>query len=115
MTFSFDILTQSVFRAINRLWSCPDHRNWDAKKTAEKSDMKEPGDPGRGAKALYELAVMKNPPLRCVLGTDAYLTMNEKLDIYRENVKKFEALSISTDVDVSERQHSYLIDEAKVI
>ncbi len=29
------------------------------------------GDPVKGAKAMYELAIMKDPPLRCVIGTDA--------------------------------------------
>ena len=30
------------------------------------------GDPIKGAKAMYELAVMKDPPLRVVIGSDAY-------------------------------------------
>lgn len=42
---------------------------------------------------------MKDPPLRCVVGTDAYAAINDKLDKYRENVKKHEKLSNSTDVD----------------
>lgn len=29
------------------------------------------GDPVKGAKAMYELASMKDPPLRCVIGSDA--------------------------------------------
>lgn len=42
---------------------------------------------------------MKDPPLRCVVGTDAYAAINTKLDTYRESIKKFEKLSNSTDVD----------------
>ena len=30
------------------------------------------GDPVKGAKAMYELAVMNDPPLRVVIGSDAY-------------------------------------------
>lgn len=48
---------------------------------------------------LPDLAVMKDPPLRCVVGTDAYAAINTKLDTYRESIKKFEKLSNSTDVD----------------
>lgn len=29
------------------------------------------GDPVKGARAMYELAMMKDPPLRCVIGSDA--------------------------------------------
>lgn len=57
------------------------------------------GDPKKGAQAFYDLAVMPNPPLRCIVGTDAYAAINEKLDAYRESVKKYEKLSNSTDVD----------------
>lgn len=46
-----------------------------------------------------ELATMSDPPLRCIVGTDAYAAINEKLDKYRDNVKKYEKLSNSTDVD----------------
>ena len=42
---------------------------------------------------------MDDPPLRCIIGTDAYKAINQKLDIYGENVKRFEKLSNSTDVE----------------
>ena len=42
---------------------------------------------------------MQDPPLRCVIGTDAYAGINGKLETYQKNVKKFEKLSNSTDVD----------------
>ena len=45
------------------------------------------------------VAMMEDPPLRCVVGTDAYAAINSKLDTYRESIKKFEKLSNSTDVD----------------
>ncbi|THV85928.1 NAD(P)-binding protein [Aureobasidium pullulans] len=71
----------------------------DAKKSMGERNGTQAGDPKKGARCMYELAVMDEPPLRCVIGTDAYAGINEKLDQYRENVKKFEKLSTSTDVD----------------
>lgn len=44
----------------------------DAKKRAEGRHMTQAGEPVKGAKAMYELAIMKDPPLRVVLGSDAY-------------------------------------------
>lgn len=71
----------------------------DAESAMKKRNGTQAGDPPKGARCMYELAVMKDPPLRCVIGTDAYAGINEKLDQYRDNVKKFEKLSTSTDVD----------------
>ncbi|KAL8807006.1 MAG: hypothetical protein Q9182_000987 [Xanthomendoza sp. 2 TL-2023] len=74
-----------------------DHLN--AKTRAEGRHMNQAGDPIKGAKALYDLAVMKDPPLRVVLGSDAYKTIMRKIDEYSENFKKYEKISNSTDVD----------------
>lgn len=71
----------------------------DAKKAMGDRNGTQAGDPKKGAQAFYDLAVMKDPPLRCVVGTDAYTAINGKLDTYRENIKKHEKLSNSTDVD----------------
>jgi NAD(P)-dependent dehydrogenase (short-subunit alcohol dehydrogenase family) len=59
----------------------------------------QPGDPVKGAKVFYELAVMEDPPLRCIVGTDAYKLIIQKLESHLESVKKFAELSNSTDVD----------------
>lgn len=77
----------------------PAYDHNDAKKTMEKRHGTQAGDPVKAAKAFYELAVMKDPPLRCIVGTDAYSAINKKLETYSESVKKFEKLSNSTDVD----------------
>lgn len=71
----------------------------DPKANAEKRHGTQAGDPAKGARAMYELAVMKDPPLRCVIGSDAYAVMETKLDTYGKNVKKFKELSNSTDVE----------------
>lgn len=77
----------------------PAYDHLDAKDRMGKRHMTQAGDPAKAAKAFYELAVMKDPPLRCIVGTDAYSTINQKLEAYSDNVKRFEKLSNSTDVD----------------
>lgn len=77
----------------------PEYEHLNAKEIMGKRHGAQPGDPKKGAQAFYDLAVMADPPLRCVVGTDAYAGINEKLETYRESVKKYEKLSNSTDVD----------------
>jgi hypothetical protein len=79
--------------------SHPAYDHLDVRKSMEKRNGKQPGDPHKGAQAFYNLAVQKDPPLRCVVGTDAYSGIKSKLEAYTENVKKYEELSNSTDVD----------------
>jgi len=74
-----------------------DHMN--AKEAMGKRNGTQAGDPPKAAKAMYELAVMKDPPLRVVLGSDAYKAIMGKIEAYGENYKKYEKLSNSTDVD----------------
>ena len=79
--------------------AAPAYDHMDPKKTAGDRNGTQAGDPKKGAIAMYKLAVMKDPPLRCIIGTDAYKAMNDKLDTYRQNVDQFKDLSNSTDVD----------------
>jgi len=71
----------------------------DAKKAMGERNGTQAGDPKKGAKAMYELAVLPEPPLRVVIGTDAYKAINGKIEAYSENYKKYEKISNSTDVD----------------
>lgn len=71
----------------------------DPKKNAEGRHGTQAGDPAKGARAMYELATMPDPPLRAVIGSDAYKAMQGKLETYGKSVKQFEKLSNSTDVD----------------
>ena len=73
-----------------------DHLN--AKERMAKRHGTQAGDPPKAAKVFYDLAVMKDPPIRCIVGTDAYSAINQKLETYAENIKKFEEWSNSTDV-----------------
>ena len=65
----------------------------------EKRHGSQAGDPIKGAKAIYELAILEDPPLRVVIGTDAYAAIMAKLKAYDENYRKYEKISNSTDVD----------------
>lgn len=74
-----------------------DHLN--AKERMGKRHGNQAGDPKKAAKVMYEFAVMDNPPLRVVVGTDAYQSILGKIKTYDENYRKYEQLSNSTDVD----------------
>jgi NAD(P)-dependent dehydrogenase (short-subunit alcohol dehydrogenase family) len=77
----------------------PAYDHIDAKKNMNNRHGTQAGDPPKGAKAMYELAILKDPPLRVVIGTDAYKAINAKIQAYGENYKKYEKISNSTDVD----------------
>ena len=77
----------------------PAYEHIDARKSMGERHGSQAGDPPKAAKAIYELAVMKDPPLRCILGTDAFAAINNKMDTYRQSIDKFAQLSNSTDVD----------------
>ena len=77
----------------------PAYDHLDVQGSFDERNGKQAGDPVKAAKVFYELAVMKDPPIRCIVGTDAYGRMTKKLDQYGESVKHFEKLSNSTDVD----------------
>jgi len=77
----------------------PAYDHIPAEENAKKRDKTQGGDPAKAGEAFYKLAVMENPPLRVVLGSDAYSGMQEKLKTYSSEVSKYEELSKSTDVD----------------
>lgn len=74
-----------------------DHMN--AQKAMGKRHGNQAGDPVKGAKAMYKLASMKEPPLRVVIGSDAYAGVMNKIEQYEQNYRRFERLSNETDVD----------------
>jgi len=58
---------------------------------------RQPGDPARAAAALLRIVSEPNPPLRIVLGSDAYASA-EKNDLAKIDLaRKWQNLSISTD------------------
>lgn len=81
----------------------PAYDHLDAKNAMGDRHGSQAGDPVKGAKAMYELAVMQDPPLRVVIGSDAYKAIMSKIDAYSQNYKKYEQISNSTDVDGYQR------------
>jgi NAD(P)-dependent dehydrogenase (short-subunit alcohol dehydrogenase family) len=77
----------------------PAYGHLDAKGTMGKRHGTQVGDPKKAARVMYEFAVMEEPPLRVVVGSDAYQAILGKIETYEENYRKWEKLSNSTDVD----------------
>ena len=77
----------------------PAYGHMKAEETMNKRHGTQAGEPLKGAKAMYELGVLEEPPLRGVVGTDAYKMIMGKVEAYGENYKKYEKISNSTDVD----------------
>lgn len=78
-----------------------DHIN--AKETMTNRNGTQAGDPPKGARAMWEIAKMDDPPLRVVIGSDAYTAIMGKIKAYGELYPKYEKLSNSTDVDGYQR------------
>lgn len=57
------------------------------------------GDPIKGSQAFYDIAMMEDPPLRVVVGSDAYQRIMKKIEDYGKLYPKYKELSNSTDVD----------------
>lgn len=75
----------------------------DARAQFGSMDRKQPEDPVKGAKAIYELACMDNPPLRCVLGTIAHKGMQEQIKKDQEMYGREDVVKIVTGLGVNDR------------
>lgn len=56
----------------------------------------QPGDPARAAQALLALIEAENTPVRLFLGEDALGLVKQKLDVMRDEIEAWDALSRST-------------------
>jgi NAD(P)-dependent dehydrogenase (short-subunit alcohol dehydrogenase family) len=63
-------------------------------------DGKQPGDPVKAAAALLHIASLPNPPLRLLLGSDAYNAAEKHALQILASDKEWKDLSISTDYKV---------------
>ncbi|GLS20658.1 short-chain dehydrogenase/reductase [Labrys miyagiensis] len=59
----------------------------------------QPGDPAKAARAIIEIAALDEPPLRLLLGSDAYRAVTEAERTRREADEAWRSLSLSTDFD----------------
>jgi NAD(P)-dependent dehydrogenase (short-subunit alcohol dehydrogenase family) len=55
------------------------------------------GDPEKAAAAIMGVAAEPQPPLRLLLGSDAYQRAHRKLDVLRQEFEQWQALTRSTD------------------
>ncbi len=74
------------------------YNNMSTKDAMALRNESQDGDPVKGVKAIYQLAVMKEPPLRVITGADAYKAIMAKIEGYEENYGRFEGLSNGTDL-----------------
>ena len=77
----------------------PAYDHIDTKKNKEARNGTQPGDPAKAASAMYELAIDNDPPLRVTLGSDGFTKITEKVEKYKEDLKKYEKISKSTDIE----------------
>lgn len=77
----------------------PAYDHIDAEKSMKERNGTQAGDPPKGARAMWEVAKMEDPPLRLVIGSDAATAMDTKLADYKKNYAKYADLANSTDVD----------------
>jgi NAD(P)-dependent dehydrogenase (short-subunit alcohol dehydrogenase family) len=66
------------------------------KRTILSTDGKQPGDPVKAAAAIVDIAQRENPPLRLLLGQDAYDMMIKRLDTQRQDFESLADISVST-------------------
>ena len=62
----------------------PAYDHIDAKDRMGKVHGTQAGDPAKGGRAFWEIAKMEDPPLRLVIGSDAYKLVNQKIKDYGE-------------------------------
>ncbi len=60
-------------------------------------DGKQPGDPVRAAKIIFELSRNPNPPDKLLLGAGVLNTYKEKLEVLRKQIDDHEKITLSAD------------------
>lgn len=64
---------------------------------AGRPDLRLPGDPERGARAIAEIVAAPEPPLRLLLGRFAYDVALATLDAHRAEIERWKDLTIGAD------------------
>jgi hypothetical protein len=60
-------------------------------------DGNQPGDPAKAAAAVLHIASLSDPPLRLLLGSDAYCASEKHALEMLDSDRKWKDLSVSTD------------------
>ncbi|WP_143304683.1 oxidoreductase [Chitinophaga vietnamensis] len=56
------------------------------------------GDPVKAAEVMIQVAALENPPLHLFLGEDAYNFANAKIESIEQDLEKYKALTVSTNI-----------------
>ncbi|MBB3465074.1 oxidoreductase [Rhizobium sp. BK377] len=67
------------------------------RRAAREYSGKQPGDPVRGAAAIIRAVDAAEPPLRLLLGSDAYKLAQGRLEVLRKNFDAWQHVTVSTD------------------
>ena len=81
----------------------PAYEHLDATRAAGDRHGKQPGDPKKGAEAMYRLASLPDPPLRAVIGSDAHGALQKKIESYKELYGRRDLAEIANSTDVDEK------------
>lgn len=85
------------FRATENKLPVYDHM--DAKEFVQDMGNVQAGDPVKGAKAIYELSKLEQPPFRTPLGSEAFSAMESKLKTETEIYRQWEEIALPVDLD----------------
>lgn len=66
------------------------------KDTLQANNGNQPGDPQRAVQAIIQIADMENPPLRLLLGQDAYNRVTKKLADLSAEIETYKSITLST-------------------
>jgi short-subunit dehydrogenase len=66
-------------------------------KTFADNDGKQTGDPVTGARAIIQAVQSPNPPQNLLLGSDALRRTQQRLQAFNDDIKAWEAVTLSTD------------------
>ncbi|CAB3770172.1 short-chain dehydrogenase [Burkholderia sp. MSh2] len=64
----------------------------------EERSGKQPGDPAKAARAMLAAIAAEHPPAHLLLGSDALRLVRNKLDALGDEIRAWEAVTVSTDV-----------------
>ena len=71
----------------------PAYDNISAEEAMAKRNGSKAGDPIEGVTARYQLAVLKEPLLKVIVGADTYKAIMAKIEAYEESDRRFERLN----------------------
>lgn len=60
---------------------------------------KQPGNPKKAAEAIFKVGMMENPPLRVLLGKDAYKNAQKKIEMLNADFEHMKELTFSTEFE----------------